>query len=85
MATVRMADFRKNDIVRRAREKFNSINTKQELDPKYAEEVFSKNMSDQIVKYKQFMNTTFPSVETRSTTISQIKLKTTEDLSLIHI
>lgn len=75
MATVRMADKRVDDIVRRAKRKYEEINKPMEADTTLADNLFSDTFSSQLKLYYQFMLDNFPTIEVRQTSVDSITLE----------
>ena len=60
MATVRMADFRKRDIVQKATNKWEEVNPEKEYDSSVGDALYTEKLSKNIEKYEVFMKENFP-------------------------
>ena len=82
MATVRMADYRKRDIVSRATTKWEEVNPEKEYDSSVGDALYTEKLSKNIEKYEAFMEENFPELDVKQTEISSLSIrftKATED------
>ena len=75
MATVRMADRRIDDIVRKARRKFEEVNKPMEFDTTMADKLFTEAYSSKLQAYYVWMEDHFPEIPVHKMSIDAIELK----------
>ena len=78
MATVRMADYRKRDIVQKATNKWEEVNPKKEYDSSVGEALFTEKLSKNIEKYEAFMEENFPELNVKQSEISELSIRFTK-------
>tara|TARA_R100001463_G_scaffold43596_1_gene90939 strand:+ start:3272 stop:3937 length:666 start_codon:yes stop_codon:yes gene_type:complete len=78
MATVRMADYRKRDIVKKAENKWDEVNPKRGYDPSVGEALFTEKLSKNIEKYEAFMEENFPELDVKQSEISELSIRFTK-------
>ena len=67
MATVRMADKRVNDIVDKARKKFEEVNKSMEFDTTMTDNLFSEAYASKLQSYYLWMEEHFPEIPVTKT------------------
>ena len=75
MATVRMADKRIDEIVRKARKKFEEVNKPMEFDTTMADKLFTETYSSKLHAYYVWMEDHFPEVPVAKTSIDAVTLR----------
>ena len=75
MATVRMADKRVDNIVKRAVKKYEEVNKPMEYDTTLADNLFSDTFASKLKLYYQFMLDNFPTIEVKQTPVDSITLE----------
>ena len=74
MATVRMADKRIDEIVRRARKKFEEVRKPMEFDTTMTDNLFTETYASKLQSYYLWMEEHFPEIPVTKTSIDAVKL-----------
>ena len=75
MATVRMADKRIDEIVRKARKKFEEVNKPMEFDTTMADNLFTEAYASKLQSYYLWMEEHFPEIPVTKTSIDSVVLR----------
>ena len=74
MATVRMADKRVDDIVSKARKKYEEVNKPMEFDTTMTDNLFTEAYASKLQSYYLWMEEHFPEIPVTKTSIDAVKL-----------